>query len=83
VLIRVNPSTEITSAWAKVRPLLSTLPVKLTGEIATLDSHLFSLKQMAAPMEKKVFSETTMISKKSNHWLGNFFSKLVSKARGI
>jgi hypothetical protein len=78
----VNPSIEITLAWAKVRPLLSTLPVKLTQEIETLDSHFYFLKKAAAPMEQKLVFETTKISEKSNHWIGNFFKKLVSKVRG-
>lgn len=43
--------SDIHSAWAKIRPLLSSIPANLKAEIALIDSHLQRLESKAAPLE--------------------------------
>jgi hypothetical protein len=65
----------VTDAWAKIRPLLSTIPVNLRAEIAIIDSHITGsveeLQTKAAPLEQKV--ETAVET---------FVEKVISAVKG-
>jgi hypothetical protein len=70
------------AAWAKIRPLLATVPANLKAEIAILDEHLAALQSQAAPVERKLTLESKGLVTEAETLVENFVGKVISKVKG-
>jgi len=70
------------AAWAKIRPLLATIPANLKTEISILDDHLTALQSKAAPIEQKLTLEAKGLITEAETAVESFVGKVISKVKG-